>query len=153
MTHQCTHSHIHTVLMLYIFLCHRLVVALAVTLGLFAIELVGFFSGVSMFSSSQGLLCILYANTVGPTRAWCTYWYIYIMCKLLILRCHISCICIKWNPNDITNPTPTHINNNNNDNSNYFICLALLMFSIDSIKDNHKYKKEENKNSKIQLHK
>ncbi|XP_040021053.1 transmembrane protein 107 like isoform X1 [Gasterosteus aculeatus] len=34
----------------------KLVVALAVTLGLFAIELVGFFSGVSMFNSSQGLL-------------------------------------------------------------------------------------------------
>lgn len=37
----------------------RLVVALAVTLGLFAIELSGFFSGVSMFNCSQGLLCIL----------------------------------------------------------------------------------------------
>ncbi|XP_029360693.1 transmembrane protein 107 like isoform X1 [Echeneis naucrates] len=34
----------------------RLVVALAVTLGLFAVELAGFFSGVSMFNSSQGLL-------------------------------------------------------------------------------------------------
>ncbi|CAB1448742.1 unnamed protein product [Pleuronectes platessa] len=34
----------------------NLVVALAVTLGLFAIELAGFFSGVSMFNCSQGLL-------------------------------------------------------------------------------------------------
>uniref|UniRef100_A0A8C7Y872 Transmembrane protein 107 n=1 Tax=Oryzias sinensis TaxID=183150 RepID=A0A8C7Y872_9TELE len=34
----------------------KLVVALSATLGLFAIELAGFFSGVSMFSSSQGLL-------------------------------------------------------------------------------------------------
>uniref|UniRef100_A0A668TMD7 Transmembrane protein 107 n=1 Tax=Oreochromis aureus TaxID=47969 RepID=A0A668TMD7_OREAU len=34
----------------------RLVVALSVTLGLFAIELAGFFSGVSMFNCSQGLL-------------------------------------------------------------------------------------------------
>uniref|UniRef100_A0A672F5J5 Transmembrane protein 107 n=1 Tax=Salarias fasciatus TaxID=181472 RepID=A0A672F5J5_SALFA len=34
----------------------KLVVALAVTLGLFAIELAGFFSGVSMFNCSQGLL-------------------------------------------------------------------------------------------------
>ncbi|KAA8591638.1 hypothetical protein FQN60_017012 [Etheostoma spectabile] len=41
----------------------KLVVALAVTLGLFAIELAGFFSGVSMFNCSQGLLCILYADT------------------------------------------------------------------------------------------
>ncbi|XP_042279885.1 transmembrane protein 107 like isoform X3 [Thunnus albacares] len=36
----------------------KLVVALAVTLGLFAIELAGFFSGVSMFNSSQGLLSL-----------------------------------------------------------------------------------------------
>ncbi|XP_022612503.1 transmembrane protein 107 isoform X2 [Seriola dumerili] len=34
----------------------ELVVALAVTLGLFAIELAGFLSGVSMFNCSQGLL-------------------------------------------------------------------------------------------------
>lgn len=48
-------------------LCLRLVVALAVTLGLFAIELAGFFSGVSMFNCTQGLLCILYIDTVGPS--------------------------------------------------------------------------------------
>ncbi|XP_028833426.1 transmembrane protein 107-like isoform X2 [Denticeps clupeoides] len=34
----------------------RLVVALSVTLGLFFIEFVGFFSGVSMFNKSQSLL-------------------------------------------------------------------------------------------------
>uniref|UniRef100_A0A8K9URH5 Transmembrane protein 107 n=1 Tax=Oncorhynchus mykiss TaxID=8022 RepID=A0A8K9URH5_ONCMY len=38
----------------------KLVVALSVTMGLFAIELAGFFSGVSMFNCTQGLLCILY---------------------------------------------------------------------------------------------
>ncbi|KAI1902787.1 hypothetical protein AGOR_G00019600 [Albula goreensis] len=36
----------------------QLVVALSVTLGLFAVELAGFFSGVSMFNSSQSLLSI-----------------------------------------------------------------------------------------------
>nr|XP_023651486.1 transmembrane protein 107 isoform X3 [Paramormyrops kingsleyae] len=36
----------------------QLVVALSVTLGLFAIELAGFFSGVSMFNSTQSLLSI-----------------------------------------------------------------------------------------------
>nr|KAF6305542.1 transmembrane protein 107 [Pipistrellus kuhlii] len=36
----------------------RLVAALAVTLGLFAVELAGFFSGVSMFNSTQSLLSI-----------------------------------------------------------------------------------------------
>ncbi|XP_047016407.1 transmembrane protein 107 like isoform X3 [Ictalurus punctatus] len=40
----------------------RLVVALSVTLGLFAIELAGFFSGASMFNNNQGLLCILTLN-------------------------------------------------------------------------------------------
>ncbi|XP_034502981.1 transmembrane protein 107 isoform X2 [Ailuropoda melanoleuca] len=37
----------------------QLVVALSVTLGLFAVELAGFFSGVSMFNSTQSLICIL----------------------------------------------------------------------------------------------
>ncbi|XP_017563559.1 transmembrane protein 107 like isoform X1 [Pygocentrus nattereri] len=36
----------------------RLVVALSVSLGLFAVELVGLFSGASMFNNNQGLLCI-----------------------------------------------------------------------------------------------
>ncbi|XP_072553108.1 transmembrane protein 107 like [Salminus brasiliensis] len=34
----------------------RLVVGLSVTLGLFAVELAGFFSGISMFNNNQGLL-------------------------------------------------------------------------------------------------
>lgn len=42
-----------------VFFILRLVIALAVTIGMFAIELAGFFSGVSMFNCSQGLLCIL----------------------------------------------------------------------------------------------
>ncbi|XP_060060359.1 transmembrane protein 107 isoform X4 [Erinaceus europaeus] len=37
----------------------QLVAALSVTLGLFAVELTGFFSGVSMFNSTQSLICIL----------------------------------------------------------------------------------------------
>ncbi|KAJ6653040.1 hypothetical protein lerEdw1_010126 [Lerista edwardsae] len=37
----------------------ELVVALSVTLGLFVVELAGFFSGVSMFNNVQSLLCIL----------------------------------------------------------------------------------------------
>uniref|UniRef100_A0A8C1PDM8 Transmembrane protein 107 n=1 Tax=Cyprinus carpio TaxID=7962 RepID=A0A8C1PDM8_CYPCA len=40
------------------FLCQRLVVALSVTLGLFAVELVGFLCGVSMFNNNQALLSI-----------------------------------------------------------------------------------------------
>ncbi|KAG9269739.1 transmembrane protein 107-like [Astyanax mexicanus] len=34
----------------------RLVVALSVTLGLFSVELAGFFSGISMFNNNQSLL-------------------------------------------------------------------------------------------------
>lgn len=45
-------------MMLFIFAL-RLIIALSVTLCLFAIELFGFFSGVSMFNSNQGVLCIL----------------------------------------------------------------------------------------------
>ncbi|XP_053426581.1 transmembrane protein 107 isoform X5 [Nycticebus coucang] len=37
----------------------QLVVALSITLGLFAVELAGFLSGVSMFNSTQSLICIL----------------------------------------------------------------------------------------------
>nr|XP_023651487.1 transmembrane protein 107 isoform X4 [Paramormyrops kingsleyae] len=44
----------------------QLVVALSVTLGLFAIELAGFFSGVSMFNSTQSLLCILFHTLCSP---------------------------------------------------------------------------------------
>ncbi|KAG1961386.1 transmembrane protein [Pimephales promelas] len=44
----------------------RLVVALSVTLGLFAIELVGFLCGVSMFNNNQALLCILSSSTSSP---------------------------------------------------------------------------------------
>ncbi|XP_074081662.1 transmembrane protein 107 isoform X1 [Macrotis lagotis] len=39
----------------------KLVTALSVTLGLFLVELAGFFSGVSMFNSTQSLFCILSA--------------------------------------------------------------------------------------------
>ncbi|XP_028725256.1 transmembrane protein 107 isoform X2 [Peromyscus leucopus] len=39
----------------------QLVTALCLTLGLFAVELAGFLSGVSMFNSTQSLLCILSA--------------------------------------------------------------------------------------------
>ncbi|KAK1798650.1 hypothetical protein P4O66_006939 [Electrophorus voltai] len=41
----------------------RLVIGLSVTVCLFLVELVGFFSGVSMFNSNQSLLCILTACT------------------------------------------------------------------------------------------
>lgn len=37
----------------------RLIVALSVTFGMFLIELVGFLTGVSMFNSTQNLICIL----------------------------------------------------------------------------------------------
>lgn len=57
---------VHSTSLLYFPFClvHRLVVALSVTLGLFAIELAGFFSGASMFNNNQGLLCILSHNVI-----------------------------------------------------------------------------------------
>ncbi|XP_028326330.1 transmembrane protein 107-like isoform X1 [Gouania willdenowi] len=69
----------------------KLVVALAVTLGLFAIELAGFFSGVSMFNSSQGLLstgvhaCASVALLFFLFEQWeCDiYWWILAICSVL----------------------------------------------------------------------
>ncbi|TKC47985.1 hypothetical protein EI555_000272, partial [Monodon monoceros] len=74
----------------------QLVAALSVTLALFAVELAGFFSGVSMFNSTQSLICIL-STSIGAhcsasvalsffifERWECTtYWYIFVFC-----RCH-----------------------------------------------------------------
>ncbi|CAL1611093.1 unnamed protein product [Knipowitschia caucasica] len=69
----------------------RLVVGLGVTLGLFAIELAGFFSGVSMFNSSQGLLSIgVHASASVALlfylfEQWeCSvYWWILAICSVL----------------------------------------------------------------------
>ena len=45
----------------YHFVClyFRLIVGLSVALGLFAIELIGFLGGMTMFTAFQSLLCIL----------------------------------------------------------------------------------------------
>ncbi|KAK2910209.1 transmembrane protein 107-like isoform X1 [Channa argus] len=69
----------------------KLVVALAVTLGLFAIELAGFFSGVSMFNCSQGVLSTgLHASASVALlffffEQWeCDiYWWILAICSVL----------------------------------------------------------------------
>ncbi|XP_061884881.1 transmembrane protein 107 like isoform X1 [Entelurus aequoreus] len=69
----------------------KLVVALSVTLALFAIELVGFFSGVSMFNSSQGLLSLAVHCSASVSlsyfvfdkwECW-TYWVIFFPCSVL----------------------------------------------------------------------
>ncbi|XP_035607568.1 transmembrane protein 107-like isoform X2 [Oncorhynchus keta] len=69
----------------------KLVVALSVTMGLFAIELAGFFSGVSMFNCTQGLLST--AAHVSASVAllfflfeqWACeiYWWILAFCSVL----------------------------------------------------------------------
>ncbi|XP_075868943.1 transmembrane protein 107 like [Nelusetta ayraudi] len=69
----------------------NLVVALAITIGMFAIELAGFFSGVSMFNCSQGLLSIgVHASASVALlfflfEQWdCTiYWWILAICSVL----------------------------------------------------------------------
>lgn len=40
-------------------LCFRLIVGLSISLGFFALELIGFFGGITMFMPFQSLLCIL----------------------------------------------------------------------------------------------
>ncbi|KAM4601517.1 transmembrane protein 107-like isoform 1-T1 [Polymixia lowei] len=69
----------------------KLVVALAVTLGLFSVELVGFFTGVSMFNCSQGLLSTAVHASASVAllfflfEQWeCDiYWWILAICSVL----------------------------------------------------------------------
>ncbi|XP_015196075.1 transmembrane protein 107 isoform X1 [Lepisosteus oculatus] len=69
----------------------QLVVALSVTLGMFAIELAGFFSGVSMFNSSQGLLSTAAHASAGVALVFFLfeqwdcglYWWIFAFCSAL----------------------------------------------------------------------
>uniref|UniRef100_A0A3B3D8S6 Transmembrane protein 107 n=1 Tax=Oryzias melastigma TaxID=30732 RepID=A0A3B3D8S6_ORYME len=75
----------------------KLVVALSVTLGLFAVELAGFFSGVSMFNSSQGLLSTGAHASASVAllfflfEQWeCDiYWWIFAICSI---SCPLLCI-------------------------------------------------------------
>ncbi|KAA0716476.1 Transmembrane protein 107 [Triplophysa tibetana] len=69
----------------------RLVVALSVTLGLFAVELAGFFSGVSMFNSNQGLLSLIAHSSASVSLSlfvlqqwpcW-AYWIIFSLCSVV----------------------------------------------------------------------
>ncbi|XP_068386978.1 transmembrane protein 107 isoform X1 [Eschrichtius robustus] len=67
----------------------QLVAALSVTLALFAVELAGFFSGVSMFNSTQSLISIgahcsaSVALSFFIFERWecTTYWYIFVFCR------------------------------------------------------------------------
>ncbi|XP_034030644.1 transmembrane protein 107-like isoform X1 [Thalassophryne amazonica] len=69
----------------------KLVVALSVTIGLFAVELAGFFSGVSMFNCSQGLLSTGAHASASVAllfflfEQWDTsvYWWIIAICSVL----------------------------------------------------------------------
>ncbi|XP_067827222.1 transmembrane protein 107-like isoform X2 [Heptranchias perlo] len=69
----------------------ELIVALSVTLGMFLIELLGFFSGVSMFNSTQNLISVG-AHTSASVALlfflfdqWsCSaYWWIFAFCSAL----------------------------------------------------------------------
>uniref|UniRef100_A0A674DLR8 Transmembrane protein 107 n=1 Tax=Salmo trutta TaxID=8032 RepID=A0A674DLR8_SALTR len=66
----------------------KLVVALSVTMGLFAIELAGFFSGVSMFNCTQELAVHCSASislsffVFQRWECW-TYWVIFAFCSVL----------------------------------------------------------------------
>nr|XP_033781287.1 transmembrane protein 107 isoform X5 [Geotrypetes seraphini] len=68
-----------------------MIVALSVTLGLFAVELVGFLSGVSMFNNAQSLLSIAAHASAAVAllffllEQWaCSiYWWIFTFCSAL----------------------------------------------------------------------
>ncbi|KAM9003832.1 transmembrane protein 107 isoform X2 [Sarcophilus harrisii] len=69
----------------------ELVTALSITLGLFLIELAGFFSGVSMFNNTQSLFsialhcCAAVSLAFFVFESWecSTYWYIFTFCSVL----------------------------------------------------------------------
>ncbi|XP_056589500.1 transmembrane protein 107 like [Triplophysa dalaica] len=69
----------------------RLVVALSVTLGLFAIELLGFFSGVSLFNNNQALLsigchasgCVSLLFFLFEQWTCSIYWWIFAFCSVM----------------------------------------------------------------------
>ncbi|XP_065140197.1 transmembrane protein 107 [Paramisgurnus dabryanus] len=69
----------------------RIVVALSVTLGLLAVELAGFFSGVSMFNSNQSLLSLVAHSSASVSLSlfvfqqwpcW-TIWIIFSLCSVV----------------------------------------------------------------------
>uniref|UniRef100_F6WK53 Transmembrane protein 107 n=2 Tax=Ornithorhynchus anatinus TaxID=9258 RepID=F6WK53_ORNAN len=69
----------------------QLVIALSVTLGLFVVELAGFFSGISMFNGTQSLLSVAAHASASVSLSFfiferweCTaYWYIFTFCSAL----------------------------------------------------------------------
>ncbi|KAM3926066.1 transmembrane protein 107 isoform 1-T1 [Leptodactylus fuscus] len=69
----------------------QVIVALSVTLGMFVIELAGFFSGVSMFNNMQSLLSIGAHASASVAllfylfEAWmcAVYWWIFALCSAL----------------------------------------------------------------------
>ncbi|XP_072497216.1 transmembrane protein 107 isoform X2 [Notamacropus eugenii] len=69
----------------------KMVTALSITLGLFLIELAGFFSGVSMFNSTQSLFSIALHCCAAVSLAFFVfegwecyvYWYIFAFCSVL----------------------------------------------------------------------
>ncbi|XP_068960216.1 transmembrane protein 107 isoform X1 [Petaurus breviceps papuanus] len=69
----------------------KLITALSLTLGLFLVELAGFFSGVSMFNNTQNLFSIGAHCSAAVSLAFFVlegwecyiYWYIFAFCSLL----------------------------------------------------------------------
>ncbi|XP_020822394.1 transmembrane protein 107 [Phascolarctos cinereus] len=69
----------------------KLVTALSITLGLFLVELAGFFSGVSMFNNTQSLFsigvhcCAAVSLAFFIFESWesSTYWCIFAFCSVL----------------------------------------------------------------------
>ncbi|XP_053320513.1 transmembrane protein 107 isoform X2 [Spea bombifrons] len=69
----------------------ELIVALSVTLGMFAVEFAGFLSGISMFNNSQSLISVALhcaasvSLSLFVSQKWeCTsYWYIFGFCSAL----------------------------------------------------------------------
>ncbi|XP_076844151.1 transmembrane protein 107 [Brachyhypopomus gauderio] len=76
----------------------RLVIGLSVTVCLFLVELVGFFSGASMFNSNQSLLSVAAHCSAAVSlsffvcqqwECW-TYWLVFAPCSVLPTLCEMA---------------------------------------------------------------
>uniref|UniRef100_A0A670K6B7 Transmembrane protein 107 n=1 Tax=Podarcis muralis TaxID=64176 RepID=A0A670K6B7_PODMU len=113
----------------------RMVVALSVTLGLFAVELAGFLSGVSMFNNVQSLLSTGAHASASVTllfflfEQWDSglYWWIFAFCRSVETAAASGGRALRGKgfPSLAARRRGSGSNNNNNNNNNFYLYPAL----------------------------
>uniref|UniRef100_A0A670K9Q4 Transmembrane protein 107 n=1 Tax=Podarcis muralis TaxID=64176 RepID=A0A670K9Q4_PODMU len=113
----------------------EMVVALSVTLGLFAVELAGFLSGVSMFNNVQSLLSTGAHASASVTllfflfEQWDSglYWWIFAFCRSVETAAASGGRALRGKgfPSLAARRRGSGSNNNNNNNNNFYLYPAL----------------------------